>query len=168
MVEKAKGGWGEPINLGDPVNRLDIVVQPFYTVDDRLYFCGENADRSSGGMYVSQYTGNGFAEPVKLDDGIFGGQFSGPCVSPDSRMLLLHARKDGGRFRRWDLYVSFRDAAGNWGELVSLGEAINTEAEEHGATFSPDGKYLFFSRAGDIYWVSAKVVAERKPGGPAG
>jgi hypothetical protein len=167
MVEKVEGGWGEPINLGHPVNRLDIVVQPYYTVDDKLYFCGQAADGSSRGIYISQYASRGFFEPVKLDDGIFGGQVSGPCVSPDNRTLVVHARKDGG-FGSWDLYASFKDAAGDWGELVNLGEAINTEAEEHGATYSPDGKYLFFSRAGDIYWVSAKVVAERKPGGPAG
>jgi hypothetical protein len=163
MVEKNKGTWGEPRNIGDPVNSLDIVVQPFYTVDDKLYFCGENADRSSGGMYVSEYSGNGFSEPEKLEGDISSGQFSGPCVSPDNRMLILHTRKNGGRFKRGDLYVSFRDATGNWGELVNLGEAINTEEEEHGATFSPDGRHLFFSRAGDIYWVSAKVLEKLKP-----
>jgi len=163
MVEKAAGKWGHPRNLGGSVNRLDIVVQPFYTVVDELYFCGENADRSSGGMYVSRHTGNGFSEPVRLEGDISSGLFSGPCVSPDSRMLVLHARKDGGRFRKGDLYVSFRAAAGNWGELVNLGDAVNTEQEEHGATFSPDGRYLFFSRASDIYWVSANILEERRP-----
>ena len=163
VVEKVAGTWGEPRNLGDPVNRLDIVVQPFYTVDDKLYFCGENADRSSGGMYVSQSTGNGFSEPVKLDGDISSGQFSGLCVSPDNRMFILHARKDGGGFRKGDLYVSFRAATGNWGELVRLGDAVNTNEEEHGATFSPDGRYLFFSRAGDIYWVSASIIEELRP-----
>jgi WD40-like Beta Propeller Repeat len=168
MAEKVEGCWREPRNIGDPVNRLDIVVQPFYTVDNKLYFCGENADRSSAGVYVSQYAGNGFSEPQKVDGDISSGQFSGPCVSPDNRMLVLHARKDGERFRRYDLYVSFRDASGKWGELVNLGEAINTEAEEHSATFSPDGRYLFFSRAGDIYWVSAELLKERKPSEPTG
>jgi Tol biopolymer transport system component len=163
MVEKTAGKWGEPRNLGGPVNRLDIVVQPFYTVDNKLYFCGENADRSSGGVYVSQYSGNGFSEPKRLEGDISSGPFSGPCVSPDSRMLILHARKDGGRFRKGDLYVSFRDEAGNWGEPVSLGEAVNTEKEEYGATFSPDGRYLFFSRAGDIYWVSANILESLRP-----
>ena len=49
-------------------------------------------------------------------------------------------------------------AAGGWGTLVNLGNAVNTEAAEAGASFSPDGKYLFFSRAGDICWVSAKIL----------
>jgi len=162
MVEKNNGTWSEPMDIGDPVNRLDIVVQPFYAVDDRLYFGGQNADGSSRGIYCSQHAAGGFAEPEKLDEGIFGGQVSGPCVSPDNRAFVVHARKDGG-FGSWDLYASFRDASGSRGPLVNLGNAINTEADEAGASFSPDGKYLFFSREGDICWVSAKVIEELRP-----
>jgi hypothetical protein len=162
MVEKAAGEWSEPRNLGDPVNRLDIVVQPFYAVDHNLYFCGQAADGSSRGIYVSQFSRSGFSEPEKLDDNIFGGQVSGPCVSPNGRTLVVHARKDGG-FGSWDLYASFRDAAGSWGGLVNLGNAFNTEAGEAGASFSPDGEYLFFSRAGDIYWVSTKIIDDLRP-----
>ena len=157
MVEKAAGKWGEPKNLGDPVNRLDIVVQPSFTVDDKLYFGGQAADGSSRGIYVSRFGGGVFSEPEMLDPGVFDGQASGPCVSPDGQVLIVHARKDGG-FGSWDLYASFRDAAGSWGALVNLGSAINTEAAEAGASFSPDGKAIFFTRAGDIYWVSAKVL----------
>lgn len=158
MVEKAAGKWSEPINLGDPVNRLDIVVQPFYAVDDKFYFGGQAADGSSRGIYVSRYAGGRFSEPEMLDGRIFG-VVSGPCVSPDSRTMIVHSRKDGG-FGSWDLYASVRDAAGNWGELVNLGDAINTEADEGGASFSPDGKFLFFSRNGDIYWVSSRIIEE--------
>jgi hypothetical protein len=157
MVEKTAGTWGGPANLGDPVNRLDIVVQPFYTVDDKLYFCGQAADGGCRGIYVSQHAGGAFAEPARLDEALFGGQVSGPCVSPDNQVLIVHARRDEG-FGNWDLYASFRDAAGNWGALVNLGSTINTEAAEAGASFSPDGKHLFFSRAGDIFWVSAKIL----------
>jgi|GEM_PF-261203 len=167
VVDKAEGKWGEPRNVGDPVNRLDIVVQPFYAADDRLYFCGQKADGSSRGLYVSRFAGGGFAEPERLDEKIFGGQVSGPCVSPDNRTLVVHARKEGG-FGNWDLYASFKDALGKWGELANLGSAVNTAESEAGASFSPDGRYLFFSRAGDVYWISSKILEEVRPKGPAG
>ena len=157
VVEKTAGTWGEPRNLGEPVNRLDIAVQPFLAVDGKLYFGGQQADGSSRGIYVSDCSGGVFADPVKLDDAIFGGQVSGPCVSPDNRVLIVHARRDGG-FGSWDLYASFRDSDGRWGALSNLGNAVNTEAAEAGASFSPDGKYLFFSRNGDIFWVSAEIL----------
>jgi ankyrin repeat protein/L-ascorbate metabolism protein UlaG (beta-lactamase superfamily) len=169
VAEKTAGKWGQPKNLGEPVNRLDIVVQPFMAADGELYFGGQQADRSARGIYVSRHVKGVYSEPEMLDAGVFG-EASGPCVSPDHRVLIVHARKDGG-FGNWDLYASFRDAAGNWGPLVNLGSAINTEAAEAGASFSPDGKLLFFSRAGDIYWVSAKVLeaveAAIEMGGPA-
>lgn len=79
-----------------------------------------------------------------------------------SAVLIAHDRKDGG-FGDWDLNVSFKDAGGAWGPLVNLGSAVNTEASEAGASFSPDGQYLFFSRAGQIYWVSAKVPEGLRP-----
>jgi len=162
MVEKRGGVWGGPRNLGDPVNRLEIAVQPFYAADDKLYFGGQAADGSRRGLYVSQYFGGSFSDPVMLDESVFGGQVSGPCVSPDNQTMIVHTRKEGG-FGGWDLYASFRNAAGNWGALVNLGKEINTEAAEAGASFSPDGRYLFFSRAGDIYWVSATILDELKP-----
>jgi hypothetical protein len=31
------------------------------------------------------------------------------------------------------------------------------------AMLSPDGKYLFFSAGGDIYWVSAKIIEDLRP-----
>lgn len=162
MTEKTAGTWGEPKNLGDPINRLDIAVQPFYSVDGRLYYGGQAADGSSRGIYVSRDRGGVFSEPERLDPEIFDRQVSGPCVSPDGQVLIVHARKDGG-FGNWDLYASFRDAAGGWGPLVNLGNAVNTEAAEAGASFSPDGRVLFFSRAGDVYWVSARVLERLKP-----
>jgi len=163
VVEKTAGRWGEPRNLGEPVNRLDIVVQPFMAADDKLYFGGQKADRSARGIYVSRRVRGVFAEPEILDGTVFG-EASGPCVSPDNRVLIVHARKEGG-FGNWDLYASFRDASGNWGALVNLGSAVNTEAAEAGASFSPDGKYIFFTRAGDIYWVSAEVLEGMRPKG---
>jgi len=67
--------------------------------------------------------GGGFSEPERLDEGIFGGQVSGPCVSPDNRTLIVYARKEGG-FGGWDLYVSFRNEVGNWGRLVNQGAPV--------------------------------------------
>jgi len=97
---------------------------------------------------------------VPLKEDLYQGQFSGPCLSPDGRVLVMHSRKDGG-FGNWDLYVSFKDESGNWAEFRNIGPAINTDQAEGDATFSPDGRYLFFARDGDIFRVSAKILEER-------
>ncbi len=39
-----------------------------------------------------------------------------------------------------------------------MGPAINTDGHELCPFVSRDGKYLFFTRDGDIYWVSAAII----------
>jgi Tol biopolymer transport system component len=44
---------------------------------------------------------------------------------------------------------------------------VSTERNELNPVFTPDGKYLFFTRninrSGDIYWVDAKVIETFNP-----
>lgn len=53
-----------------------------------------------------------------------------------------------------------------------MGDKINTDTEEGGASVTPDGKYLYFGRNMgsdkyenmDIFWVDAQII---KPSGPS-
>jgi len=49
-----------------------------------------------------------------------------------------------------------------WTDPVRLGDKINTMALETNAFVTPDGKYMFFTRKFDIYWVEAKFIDELK------
>ncbi len=150
VVNRTFDNWSVPINLGGPVNTDGLEAQPFFSSDNRLYF------GRMDGIYCSQYSDGKFSEPVKLTDSIFQGRVRGICMSPDNKVCILHSDRPGGH-GSWDLYCSCKDARGNWTELINMGDAINTEQSEANATFSPDGKYLFFSRGDDIYWVSATI-----------
>jgi hypothetical protein len=76
--------------------------------------------------------------------------------------LFVHAKNER-LSTSWDLYVAFVDESGRWSELLRLGPSVNTERSETNATVSPDGKYLFFSRDDDIYWVHMSIVENVKP-----
>lgn len=151
VIKRNGDNWSDPQNLGAPINTDGVEAQPFFSSDNKLYFGRMN------GIYYSQYSGGKFSEPVKLDDEIFKGRVRGISISPDNNILVLHSDKTGG-FGGWDLYCSFKGADGKWKDLINLGNTINTGQSEANATFSPDGKYLFFSRGDDIYWVSTKVL----------
>lgn len=45
----------------------------------------------------------------------------------------------------------------------NLGESINTPGHELSPVVTPDGKFLFFIRGTDIYWVDAKIIEKFKP-----
>lgn len=151
-VSKKDGdNWSDPQNLGTPVNTDGVEAQPFFSSDNKLYL------GRMDGLYYSHYSEGKFSEPVKLSNEIFQGRVRGLCISPDNEVLIIHSDKPGG-YGGWDLYCSFKDAEGNWTKLINMGNAINTEQPEANATFSPDGKYIFFSRGDDIYWVSTRVL----------
>jgi hypothetical protein len=62
-----------------------------------------------------------------------------------------------------DLYISYRDENGNWSRSIKLNEDINTAESEALPYVTVDGKYLFFTRQGDIYWVNASFIEELRP-----
>jgi hypothetical protein len=148
------------MKLGPAVNTPDVQVQPYFSSDGHLYFMRQNA--AGRQILRASFLDDRFMEPVPVGAGFSPDQVSGPCLSPDGRVMILHSRKEGGS-GNWDLYASFRDASGNWGELVNLGEPVNTAGSEGNATFSPDGRFLFFTRDGDIYWVLAEIIDELRP-----
>lgn len=156
VSERTTNGWSTPQNAGMPVNTEGIEVQPFYSIDNKLYFGRKD------GLYYSQYSNGTFSDPIKLDDSIFKGRIRGICISPDNDAMIVHSDMPGGS-GKWDLYISFKDKTGNWTQLINMGTTVNTDQPEANATFSPDGKYLFFSRGDDIYWVSAKIIEELRP-----
>ncbi len=92
-----------------------------------------------------------------------------PFIAPDESYLIWDGRREGG-YGNSDIYISFKQADGSWGEAINLGDKINTEAWEAAASVTPDGKYLFFNRNMgkakpsdkydnvDIFWVDAQII----------
>jgi hypothetical protein len=155
MSEKTPGGWGEPQHLPSSVNSPDIEAQPYVGIDGRLYFIRQS-EKIRRIMYLMPGEGAS-ADSVSLGIDLLGKQFAGFCVSPDEQIMILHSRMDGGS-GSWDLYASFRDSYGRWGDPVNLGPAFNSQGAEATVSFSPDGKFLFFSRDRKIWWVDAKFI----------
>lgn len=79
-----------------------------------------------------------------------------PAISPDGSYMLFDC--NGGSH----LWVTFRKADGKWSEAIDLSQ-YGIGKEFGIPTVSRDGKYIFFSGYGDIYWVSAQIINELKP-----
>jgi len=79
-----------------------------------------------------------------------------PCIAPDGSYVVFDV--EGGNH----LFVSFKKNDGTWSEAVDLTQ--HGFRKEDGITsISPDGKYLFFQRSNDIYWVDASFIEELRP-----
>jgi hypothetical protein len=160
MSEKTASRWGEPQCLQSSVNSPDIEAQPYVGFDGRLYFIRQSGKIRNIMCLMSGESESVLSVPSALD--LFEKQFAGFCISPDEQIMILHSRMEGG-FGSWDLYASFRDSLGRWGDPVNLGQAFNTEGAESTVSFSPDGKYLFFERDRKIWWIDAKAILQRTP-----
>jgi len=193
VMDREGDGWGEPYNLGPPVNSDAPEYYPSVTSDGTLYFTREGEDQISS-TYRSRFVDGRYTEPELLPPQVnCGTNRFNVFVAPDESFAIVPnvGREDslGGV----DYYVVFRSENDTWSEPVNLGPAINQPAgREWSASVSPDGKYLFFmssredetldlaltgrsitdllelsTRPGlgssDIWWVSADVIEDLRP-----
>jgi len=170
VSRRVDGAWSTAQVVPPPVSTSADELYPVVVADGSLYFSSNRAGGfGHSDVYRAQRLADGsFAEPVNVGPPINSEFGTGDTfVAPDESYLILSSRRPGGR-GNGDLFVSFRQGDGRWGEPVNLGETINTDEHEFCPMVTPDGKYLFFSRrwgatweettAGDVYWVDARIL----------
>jgi len=146
VMDRVGGAWGEPYNLGPPVNTDAPEFFPSVTRDGTLYFTRGSEDGQESYIYRSVFEDGRYQEPEKLGPEVNStpSQFNA-FVAPDESYLIVctGGRPDtrGGT----DYYVVFRDAHDRWSEPLNLGDLINTPGDgEYSPYVSPDGQYFFF------------------------
>jgi hypothetical protein len=164
-VERQSGKWSDPINAGAHINSVKNEYYISFTSNGKMYFSsntGAQVGSNNYDIYSSEFSAGAFQPAVKLAANVNSEHYEADVfVAPDESYLVFAANRPGG-LGSGDLYVSFRDANGNWTPARSLGNAINTETDDFCPYVSPDGKYLFYASRGDIYWVSIDVIKSQR------
>lgn len=190
FVEKKNNGWGEPQNLGMPVNTSADEFYPSITKSGNLYFTA--AYKHSVGkedIWLAKWENGKFAEAVSLDTAINSKMYEfNAFVSPEEDFIIFTSfgRKDD--MGRGDLYMSVKDASGKWLPAKNL-SFLNSNKLDYCPFVSFDKKALFFTSErnnlknsyisaavnaeelakslkapqngfGDIYWISFDKVME--------
>jgi hypothetical protein len=144
--ERTADGWGEPRNLGPPVNTDGPEFFPSVTRDGTLYFTRDDRATGQSAIWRARLAGGVYREPERLPERVNStAHCFNACVAPDESFLIVptFGRPDsrGG----CDYYIVFRGPDDTWSEPVNLGERVNTDArDEWSPALSPDGRYLFF------------------------
>ncbi len=157
-VEKAAGGWSEPINPGAPLNGPGHEVFVSAANNGTVYFRLDGANDGARAIYKATVSDGVFQEPVAIDLGIQDP--SNPCIAADESFLIVSARNPAGDDS--DLFAS-RFVNGAWQAAEPLASPVNSEYTEFAPALSPDGRYLFFTseRPGVV---PAEGVIGRRPG----
>lgn len=163
----------EHMNKIDVFNDIPIVG---YTksLNETYYFYELDLKDGSGQLSYSRKINGKYEKPIVMNKNINKGKYiAHPFVAPDESYLMWDAEVDGQNTP--DMFISFKNEDGTWGEAINMGDTINTPAYEQRPKLTPDGKYLFFWRGdrkvdknGDTYWVGnphwvdAKIISKLK------
>ena len=146
MEKTENGAWGEPQNLGKPVNGAGSEFFPTLASSGTLYFGSSRKDGFGGvDLYRSKFAGGKFQEPENLGDAINTkyDEFE-PFVAPDESYLIFMADSRPDGLGGYDLYISYNEN-GKWTKAQNLGAPINTAANELSPKMTRDGKYFFWT-----------------------
>ncbi len=161
-VEKTDTGWSKPINIGPPVNSEVDEYYVSLTQHGTIYFASNRAGGlGSFDIYRSRFVDGQYTKPENLGDSINTRHLEhDPFIAPDESYLLFTSVDRPEGFGTGDLYISSRKKDGTWTKSKNLGKAFNSSGYDFCPIVSPDGKYFFFTRKGDIYWASMAAIQE--------
>jgi hypothetical protein len=150
---------------GDSWSTPEFATDGMYvsaTLDGSLYLT-DIEGLTEGGIIKLVLKNGVFEKPVRLGRGV-NHPTNGihPFIQPDEEFILFDCQREDGYGGEGDIYVSFRDDDGNWNDAKNLGADVNGIGVDFCASVSPDGKYIFYTKNRDIYWVSASILETLK------
>ena len=137
-------GLVTPEPLGSHINGPGHELYPLLVADGSLYFSAEREDSMGGrDSYRAQYEDGEFGTPVNLGAGINSSSSEGDIYVSSDETYIIHVSADrpdglGGA----DLYVSFRQDDGSWGQGIHLGDGINSEDADYCPMVTPRWQVL--------------------------
>ncbi len=188
VVERTANGWGEPKNLGEPVNTTADEFYPSVARNGNLYFTAAYpAGPGKEDIYYTAWSAGGYQKPVALDSGVNSSRYEfNAFIDPDERFIIFTSFGRSDDTGRGDLYIS-HNINGAWSRAKNL-KAINSAKLDYCPYISPDKKILFFTSerlqlpvsfdtpvtfqelkdihnqplngTGNIYWISTSAIPE--------
>ncbi len=173
---RAGAPWGEPANLGPPINTEGRDSTPSVSADGLTLVFQSNRAGGQGGddlwVCTRRSTAQAWGPPVNLGPPVNSHVYERhPCLSTDGLNLIFV--RDSKRGSKRDLWMSSRPSAdAPWGRPGNLGPQINTEGRECGPCLSGDDLTLIFESnrmggQGDFdLWMSARAATTKPFGRP--
>lgn len=139
-------GWGEPINIGEPVNTKGDEFYPAVADNQNLYFTTEReSTKGKDDIFMCRWENGKYSQAVSLSDSINSAGFEfNAYIAPNESFLIYTGYNRPGGLGSGDLYISFY-RNGNWTQAVSLGEKINSASMDYCPYIHWKTKTLYFT-----------------------
>jgi tetratricopeptide (TPR) repeat protein len=144
---RERGKWQPPIDITSDIKAGEDCSTCSMNSDGTELFLYKE-DMKDGNLYSTNFV-NGTWTPIKKLNNRINTKFyeSHACVSADGKKLYFTSNREGG-FGGLDIYVSEKDATGDWGEAKNLGVSINTPYNEDTPFITKNDSDLYFSSEG--------------------
>ena len=159
--KKIKKGWSEPVNAGSHINSDRNEYYISFTKEGTMYFASNKNTtlkrKHDFDIFYSPFLDKEFQPSVKVSEAINTKWYEADVfIAPDESYIIFCSFRRTG-LGEGDLYISFKDARGEWQAAQNMGIPINSEKHELCPFVTADGKYFFYTSNQDIYWVSTDI-----------
>lgn len=156
QVEWTNNKWGNPKPLNQDINAVQEEKEEWPSSNENFIFSLDKVNFIYTTMlrgdkvieiYKTTKKGDEFTKPEKIT-GLFQNEKSwkySAVFSPNGQYLLFNSYEAEGGVGGEDIFIAKKTTSG-WTKAKSIGNLVNTKAEEGSPRFSPDGKYFFFGR----------------------
>ncbi|NSW95439.1 MAG: PD40 domain-containing protein, partial [Bacteroidales bacterium] len=160
---KENDTWSKPVELAPLINAGNDCSSCSLNKDGTLLFLYKT-DNYDGNIYYSEFIKNKWTPVRKLNSNINTKYYeSHAAISADGKRLYFTSNREGG-FGGLDIYVSERDASGDWGPPVNLGPGVNTPFNEDTPFVTANDSLLYFCSEGHNSIGGYDIFRSRKTG----
>lgn len=164
-IERTETGWSAIKSLGAPF--ADIPIMRLTASSNGTLVFDEAAMDGYGVLRYSRLVNGKREDPKTFGKEINAGRWTAhPFIAQDESYIIWDSEREGG-YGYSDMYISFRQNDGSWGEAINFGGEINTDGEDGGGYVTPDGKYLSYcprcKPPYDRMWVDAQIIEDLRP-----
>jgi tetratricopeptide (TPR) repeat protein len=140
-------GWQKPFSLTNINTSTHDAAIALSADGNALFVYRDNGD-DHGDIYLSKFENNQWTSPEKLRGEVNSYSWEGSCSMTADGKYLYFSSERGGGYGGKDIYRATLLTDGSWGNIVNLGDSINTSLDEDAPFIHPDGVTLFYSSKG--------------------
>ncbi len=146
-IERDTNGWGEPKNLGAPVNTAANEFYPTLTNRGTIYWTSVSGEGTGGeDIFFSELLEGEYLIASVVSDSIntTADEYNA-YIARDESYLIFTSTGWGRGQGSGDLWISFRKDDGSWTQARNMGPEVNSPFFDFCPFVSEDGRHLFFT-----------------------
>lgn len=165
ISQKRNGIWTNAVPVPGELNTDVNEGAPNISQDGKqIVFAANYGNEGEGNfdIYMSFLNKTGWGPKINLGRNINSEYWeTQPCLSPDKKTLYFVASDPSG-FGGSDIYISYLQPNGRWGQARNMGAGINTSADEGSPFIHADNQTLYFTSKGHPGYGGNDVFMVRK------